>query len=49
MKIQLSRKLNKLASTLVTVMVLCSVLGLSVSYYLALIEQQNLPRSRNKL
>src|SRR5437588_6124220 len=48
MKIQLSRKLNKLASTLVTVMVLCSVLGLSVSYYLALIEQQNLLSARSQ-
>src|SRR5258706_11241886 len=48
MKIQFSRKLKKLASTLVTVMVISAILSLSISYYLSLVEQQSVLSARSQ-
>src|SRR6266566_6274180 len=48
MKIQLSRKLKQVGGTLVTVLVICAILSLSVGYYLSLVEQQGVLSARSQ-
>lgn len=48
MKIRLTKKVNQIASALLTALVICSILSLFVMYYLSLIEQQGLLNARSQ-
>jgi hypothetical protein len=48
MKTKLCRKAKQLASSLLVVLVICTILSLSVAGYLSLIEQQNLLSARSQ-
>jgi hypothetical protein len=48
MKIRFHQKFKQAASTLVTVLVICAILSMSISYYLSLVEQQNVLSTRSQ-
>ncbi len=48
MKTRLTKKARKMASALLTTLVLCSILSIFVLYYLSLIDQQNFLGARSQ-
>src|SRR2546421_6207719 len=48
MKIRISRYYKQVASTLVTVLVVCALLSMGIAYYMSLVDQQNLLSARSQ-